>query len=44
MIMLQTGHARYAHFLEYGDAENFHSKHEIFRGELADKKDYDANR
>jgi hypothetical protein len=28
-------HARYAHFLEYGDADNFHGKIEVLRGKLA---------
>jgi hypothetical protein len=36
--MLGT-HARYAHFLGYGEADDFHSKLERFRGELAAETD-----
>jgi hypothetical protein len=36
--MLGT-HARYAHFLGYGEADDFHGKLERFRGELAAETD-----
>ena len=32
-------HARYAHFLGYGEADDFHGKLEKFRGELAKEAD-----
>ena len=32
-----NSHSRYKHFLEYGDAENFHGKVEELRAELADE-------
>lgn len=32
-------HARYEHFLDYGDAENLHAKIEAFRAQLAGEKD-----
>jgi hypothetical protein len=38
MIMVQNGLARHAHFLEYSDAEDFHRKPGMFRGELACQK------
>lgn len=32
-------HSRYKHFLEYGEADDFHGKLEKFRGELASEAD-----
>lgn len=43
MIMVQTGLARHAHFIEYSDAEDFHRRLETFRRELAGKEKYDAS-
>jgi hypothetical protein len=37
-------HARYANFLEYGDAANLHDKIEGFRSELASEEMSDANK
>ncbi len=37
-------HARYAHFLGYGEAENFHDKLEEFRSELAKQATNDTSK
>jgi hypothetical protein len=39
-----SAHARYAQFLEYGKADDFHEKLEKFRTELAGKKEYDTGK
>ncbi|MDD5057610.1 MAG: hypothetical protein PHQ60_07035 [Sideroxydans sp.] len=36
-------HARYEHFLEYGEAENYHGKLEAFRSELGEEERQDVN-
>lgn len=39
-----NAHARYEHFLDYGEADNFHDKLEEFRAALAKERDSDMTR
>ena len=39
-----SAHARYEHFLNYGDADNLHGKIEEFRTELANENKINANK